>query len=154
MVISKLKNNPWISIYYGIKTRCENPKSKDYKNYGGRGIKNYLTINDIKFLYTRDSAENMKQPTIDRKDNNGNYELSNCEFIEKSENIAKRNKESWIKAVSQYSLSGKFIKTFHSIKKAGQELNIDRGDISRCVNNKIKTAGKFKWEFEAINEMV
>jgi hypothetical protein len=34
-----IKNLPWKRIFNNIKTRCNNPKSKDYKDYGLRGIK-------------------------------------------------------------------------------------------------------------------
>lgn len=33
------KLHPYISFYSSMKTRCYNPKSKDYKYYGARGIK-------------------------------------------------------------------------------------------------------------------
>ena len=40
----------------------------------------------------------MKQPTIDRIDNNGHYELSNCRFIEmKVNSIKDRNGSQYTK---------------------------------------------------------
>lgn len=85
-------DNPWMQSFRAIQYRCTNVNAIDYKYYGGRGIKNLLTKEEIKFLWFRDKAYNLEQPTIDRKDNDGNYELSNCEFIEQSENSKKRNK--------------------------------------------------------------
>lgn len=83
----------WQESCYKAKARCNNKKCKDYKNYGGRGIKFLMTVKDFKYLWFRDNAENMKQPTIDRKENDGNYELSNCRFIERVNNIKKSNRE-------------------------------------------------------------
>lgn len=84
---------PWKFIFIDIKRRCTNIKRKDYKYYGGKGIKCLITSQEIKELWFRDKAYLMKQPSIDRKDNNGHYEFNNCRFIEMSKNIGKRNQE-------------------------------------------------------------
>lgn len=75
------------SILHNIKNRCSNPRSTRYERYGGRGIKNMLIRKDLLYLWMRDGAEKMKNPSIDRVNNDGNYILNNCRFIELSENI-------------------------------------------------------------------
>ena len=80
------KKNPWIESFYKIGQRCNNPRCKNYPRYGGRGIKSSITKEEIKVLWFRDKAFNMNYPTIDRKDNDGNYEFSNCQFLENSIN--------------------------------------------------------------------
>jgi len=82
-----LANNSWYTHYQSVQARCTNPKNKCYKYYGGRGIKNLMISNDFKKLWFRDKAYLMKRPSIDRIDNNGNYVLKNCRFIEMSKNI-------------------------------------------------------------------
>jgi len=88
----KVYNNPWLSHLKNIKDRCDNLNSKNYKYYGKKGIKNFLTIKDVEFLYKRDNAKFMIKPSIDRIDNNGHYELNNCCFIEFDINAKKSNK--------------------------------------------------------------
>ena len=67
---------PWYGHFMAAKRRCEIRKS-----YIKKGIKFNLSIIDIQALWIRDKAWKMKLPVLHRKDNNGDYELSNCEFI-------------------------------------------------------------------------
>lgn len=84
---------PWIHLLVDIKTRCNNPKNKKFYRYGGRGIKCLLTSEEIKSLWFRDRAYELIMPSIDRLENDGNYEFSNCRFIERSENSLKMWRE-------------------------------------------------------------
>jgi len=77
---------PWLNSWRHAKYRCTNPKHKQYKNYGGRGIKFLLTKEEIKKLWFRDKARFLTWASIDREDSDGNYEYSNCRFIEKTKN--------------------------------------------------------------------
>lgn len=82
-------------IWSNMKSRCLNPNNKDYKYYGGRGITIYSGWKDDyrkfkTFALSSGYADNL---TIDRIDNNGNYEASNCQWITKSENSKKSNLE-------------------------------------------------------------
>ncbi len=78
---------PWRTRYSSAKQRCENPKVPEYYRYGGKGIKCLMTMEDFKYLWFRDKAYELKIPSIDRIDSNGHYELTNCRFIELSENV-------------------------------------------------------------------
>ena len=55
----------------------------------GRGIKNFLNKEQIKYLWFRDKAYKMQHPSLDRKNNDGNYELDNCQIIELNQNAKK-----------------------------------------------------------------
>ena len=92
--ISKITKFPWYSSFRNARNRCNYPKDKKYKNYGGRGIKFKLTPYDMDKLWKRDKASNMQRPSIDRIDNDGDYEYNNCQFIEMVDNVKKRKSDN------------------------------------------------------------
>lgn len=71
--------------YMQMKDRCYNQNSKDYKNYGGKGIKIYDEWLKNYYNFQKWSLENgyEKNLTIDRIDSNKNYEPSNCRWVTK-----------------------------------------------------------------------
>ena len=87
------------SIYCDMKRRCYNKNRNGYANYGARGIRVCDEWkNDFMAFYEWAMANGYEENlTIDRIDNDGNYEPSNCQWITKSENSTKRNIEYWRK---------------------------------------------------------
>jgi len=83
--------NKWIKI----KSRCLNPNCKDYPNYGGRGIEICERWLDFQNFYDDVSQlEHFGEEnyTLDRIDNNGNYEPCNVRFADrKTQGRNKRN---------------------------------------------------------------
>lgn len=72
-----------------MKKRCLNPSHKSFRRYGGRGIK----VCDEWLLYenfVRDMGEAPVGMTLDRINNDGNYEPGNCRWISFPENVANR----------------------------------------------------------------
>lgn len=140
--IRKIK--PWKFILKGVKDRCNNKNNPGYKYYGGRGIKCLITEEELKKLWFEYCAWRLKKPSIDRIDNDGNYEYSNCRFIEMSENSVRLKRKS----ILQFDLDGNFIKEWNSILMASKVLKISVGNISENLRNKRKTSGGYKWEYK------
>lgn len=86
-------------IWGGIIDRCENKNAISYEWYGARGIRicpewrhNFVAFRE--WALSHDYADNL---TIDRIDNDGNYEPSNCHWITRSENSRKARQNTIIK---------------------------------------------------------
>ena len=83
--------SPWLSHLNNAKARCSNPNNKDYKYYGGKGVRMLLTPLEIEILYKIANSDKMERPSIDRINSNGDYHFGNCRFIEWSENIRRQD---------------------------------------------------------------
>lgn len=80
------------NIFACMKQRCNNPKSKDYKYYGGRGIKcEWNNFDDFYKDMKKGYKENL---TIDRIDVNKNYCKENCRWVVK--NLQQQNRRSFL----------------------------------------------------------
>lgn len=87
-------------VWNGMKTRCLNKNFRQYKDYGGRGIKvcdewmNYADFQTWALESGYDENAPRGQCTLQRIDNDGDYCPSNCCWVPLSEQFLNRRPKS------------------------------------------------------------
>lgn len=109
-----LHKHPLYKVYVYMKSRCNNTKDSSYIRYGGKGI----TVCD-RWLESFENFYNdviegySKELQLDRIDNDGNYEPSNCRWVTHSQNQmnkgANRESSSRYKGVHWDKRSSKWV---------------------------------------------
>ncbi len=89
-----LTNHLLYNTWLGLNKRCNNKNDPKYKNYGGRGIKVCKRWLHSFPNFLSDMGERPNGLTLDRIDNDGNYEKSNCRWATSTQQ--KRNTRTTI----------------------------------------------------------
>lgn len=130
--------SPTYTVWRNMKNRCLNENVASYKDYGGRGIsvcERWLDF--INFL--ADMGARPKDMTLERIDNNGNYEPGNCRwatFLEQGSNTRKN---------VFYTFHGVTLTLSWWARLAGMKCNILHTrlglgwDFARAVSEPVKT---------------
>lgn len=145
-------------VWAGMKKRCYYEKHPQYHNYGGRGIN---VCNDwlhdfgkfSEWAYSHGYDENAKKGgcTLDRVDSDGNYEPSNCRWVNQKTQISNKRPGTHgaPRQVIRIDTDGNEV-MFESISDALKALGRSRGnstDVVKCCQGIRKSAVDYKWRF-------
>jgi len=106
---------PEYKAYRGAKARCNNPNDEWYPRYGGRGIR-FLYADFAQFL-----ADVGPRPhpslTLDRRNNDGNYEPGNCRWATRSDQA--RNRRQF--TPPQHPVTKRFVSNAETVQDVSAE---------------------------------
>lgn len=123
-------------VWNGMKDRCYNPNSESYHNYGGRGITVCDEWRDNFQAFYDWATENGHKEylTIDRINNDGNYEPSNCRWATNKEQ--QRNKRNnFILNYNEESMTLSAISEVTGINASTLRSRLEKGlSIDEAVN--------------------
>jgi hypothetical protein len=95
-----------------------------------------------------------KTPSVDRLDDSKGYSFDNIQIVDWKtnrqkfcDNVKKGIDTRMCKTVNQYTIEGKFIKQFYSLRQAERETKINNSHISAVCRGVQKTAGGFIWKY-------
>lgn len=105
------------NIWCGLRNRCNNPNSKRFADYGGRGITVSAEWDDyISFKTWAESHGYDSNLTIDRIDNNSGYSPDNCRWIDLREQNKNRRSSIMYKGKCLLEWTTLLNLPYHTIK--------------------------------------
>lgn len=134
------KPAPEYIIWQGMLSRCRYPKHIEYHNYGGRGITVCERWKDFALFYADMGPRPSNKHSIDRIDFNGNYEPSNCRWVDSKEQA--RNKSRCVSVVRSDGVR------FRTIVEAAESVGAHKTSVGKCAAGQRRTAGGYGWKYE------
>ena len=85
-----MHRTPEYRAFVMAKSRCTNPNVKSWTDYGGRGIEFRFTSFEQFFAHI--GPRPTPKHSVDRIENNGNYEVGNVRWATRSEQEKNKNR--------------------------------------------------------------
>ena len=121
VVKHKMSHSPEYYTWDAMIQRCTNAGAISFNHYGGRGITVCdRWLNSFENFLADMGERPSKDHSIDRINNNGNYDPSNCRWATRKEQNRNRRNSRWVgvegcvKTIAEWSeISGELYQTIH-----------------------------------------
>lgn len=118
-----MSGTPIYRVWNAMRRRCNQPNYPAYKNYGGRGVKVCERWNSFENFYADVGDAPFAGASLDRTDNNGDYEPNNIKWASKFEQANNTRRSV------RFQVFGQSI----SIREAAEKYGLPQGTLRRRV---------------------
>jgi hypothetical protein len=129
------ERNSWENM----RQRCNYPKHAGFRHYGGRGIKVCARWSRFKAFLEDMGPKPSPQHSLDRIDNDGDYEPGNCRWATKQEQIYNSN---LVRPVQRSD--GKL---YASVSIAAREVGVPHSNIWAVCHGRRRTSAGYGWAY-------
>lgn len=117
----RVRTHPNYATWAGMKSRCNNPKNPNYKNYGARGIRYCAEWEHFANFCSDMGVKPSSAHSIERIDNDGPYEPTNCKWATRGEQSLNRRlfSNSSTKLPGVHRRGSRYIAKYRGVKISG-----------------------------------
>ena len=121
--------------------RCERPTATGYDRYGGRGIRVCARWRAAFSAFLEDMGERPRGTTIERRNNDGNYEPGNCHWATRTEQ--NRNKSTTLSEGQVEAIRGMQVRGVRGVEIA-RSLDLSVGTVSNVMIGRTYGSGQYR----------
>lgn len=148
-IVNKINNKVYVGQAVDIKRRLSEHKS--YSFNPNHNSYNYAIHRAIrKYGIENFSFEIIEECSIEQLDEREKYWIKQLNSQQLGYNMTEGGDTTanhWDREINQYTLEGKYLKTYAAIRQAARETGIDHALIGRCCNHKVSHAGGYLWSY-------